>query len=132
MLVQKGNGYYLISGYREWQLALRKLGSDEKINCQVVTEASPAKLNSLAWHDAYGCMLAYGISPKKLGQQFKQVLALMDDEVKQNYFAELSNVSQLKKATDMSRGTFYSPKADKEAEHQSFDDILKDVAGNQG
>lgn len=56
----------------------------------------------------------------------------MDDEVKQNYFAELSNVSQLKKATDMSRGTFYPSKSDKEAEHQSFDDILKEVAGNQG
>jgi hypothetical protein len=33
MLVQKGQEYHLISGYREWQLALYKFDKTEKIHC---------------------------------------------------------------------------------------------------
>jgi hypothetical protein len=58
--------YYLVSGYREWQLALYKLDKTQKIYCQVVSDASELLLNELAWHDAYGAALLYGISPTRI------------------------------------------------------------------
>ena len=67
MLVLKGNKYYLFAGYREWQLALYKLDRAEKISCQIVTDATDSLLNEMAWNDAYGAMLLYGISPNLMG-----------------------------------------------------------------
>ena len=61
ILVQKGLVYHLISGYREWQLALYKLDKTEKISCQIVTDTTDTFLNEMAWNDAYGAMLLYGI-----------------------------------------------------------------------
>jgi hypothetical protein len=65
MLVQKGKEYYLISDYREWQLALYKFDKTEKVHCQIVTDAHDLLLNEIAWHDAYGAILLYGIRPKR-------------------------------------------------------------------
>jgi hypothetical protein len=78
MLVQKGKEYHLISGYREWQLALYKFDKTEKIHCQVVTDAPDSLLNEIAWHDAYGAALLYGISPKGMGQQCNQMVKNFD------------------------------------------------------
>lgn len=78
----------MVSGHREWQLALRKLDKSEKITCQIVT--------------------------------------VVDKNIKDKYFPELSNVSQLAKVIDLRRTSFYPPsKAGNESEVVPFEDLLR-------
>ena len=125
MLVQKGKEYHLISGYREWLLALYKLDKTEKIQCQVVTDASDSLLNEIAWHAAYGAVLLYGISPKRMGQQCNQMVTKVRQEIKDKYFPELSSVRQFSKVTDISRASFYLDRNKKENKQDSFEGLLK-------
>ena len=102
MLVLKGNKYYLFAGYREWQLALYKLDETEKISCQIVTGAADSLLNEMAWNDAYGAMLLYGISPNLMGLQCKEVVSKVPKKINDKYFAELcswmNGISEMKDA----------------------------------
>ncbi len=83
-------------------------------------------LNELAWVDAYGSLLLYGLSPKEMGQQYNQVVKAVKKNIKDKYFPELSNVSQLANVIDLRRTSFYPlGKADNESEGVPFDDLLK-------
>jgi hypothetical protein len=125
MLVQKGQEYHLISGYREWQLALYKFDRTEKIHCQIVSDAPDLLLNEIAWHDAYGAVLLYGISPKRMGQQCNQMVTKVRQEIKDNFFPELSSVRQFSKVTDISRASFYLKIGVEEVKEGTFKDLLK-------
>jgi hypothetical protein len=126
ILVQKRNEYYLVAGYREWQLALYKLDKTEKINCQVVSDATDPLLNELAWHDAYGAALLYGISPQRMGQQCNQMVTKVSQEIKDKFFPELSSVRQFAKVTDISRSSFYLKAGDDtEVKEGTFEGLLK-------
>ena len=92
MLVKKRSDYHLVSGYREWQLALYKLDKTQKIQCQVVSDASELLLNELAWHDAYGAALLYGISPTRVGQQRNQMVTKVRQVIKDKFFPELASI----------------------------------------
>jgi hypothetical protein len=127
MLVQKGQEYHLISSYREWQLALYKFDKTEKIHCQIVTEAPDSLLNEIAWHDAYGAALLYGISPKRMGQQCNQMVTKVRQGIKDKFFPELSSVRQFAKVTDISRASFYLKVGDKEVKVREFDTLLLDL-----
>ena len=125
MLVQKDKDYHLVSGYREWQLALYKLDKTEKIHCQVVTDAPDLLLNEIAWHDVYGAVLLYGISPNLMGLQCKQMVKKVRQEIKDKFFPELSSVRQFSKVTDISRASFYLKAGDKEVKEGTFEGLLK-------
>jgi hypothetical protein len=125
MLVQKGKKYHLISGYREWQLALYKFDKTEKIHCQIVTDVSDSLLNEIAWHYAYGAALLYGISPKRMGQQCNQMVTKVRQEIKDKYFPELASIRQFAKSTDISRASFYLAASKKESKKGTFDELLR-------
>lgn len=40
VLVQKKDGYYLVAGYKQWQMALRLFDKTEKVRCSVITYVS--------------------------------------------------------------------------------------------
>ena len=63
-------------------MALRQFDKTEKINCEVVAEVSTDFLAAMAWTDAFGCMLVYGLSPKEMGQKLHLVVAKLDDDIK--------------------------------------------------
>jgi hypothetical protein len=127
ILVQKGKEYNLISGYREWQLALYKFDKTEKIHCQVVTDAPDLLLNEIAWHDAYGAALLYGISPKRMGQQCNQMVTKVRQGIKDKYFPELTSVRQFSKATDISRASFYLSGEENANKQGAFDGLLTEL-----
>lgn len=132
MLVQNGKGYHLISGYREWQVALYKLDEIEKIQCQIVTDASDVLLNELAWFDAYGAALYYGISPKRMGQQCNQMISKVRQEINHKFFPEFSSIRKFAKATDISQTSFYLKPTSHDAEKEpTFGDLLKGLEDGQ-
>ena len=126
MLVLKGNKYYLIAGYRKWQLALYKLERTEKISCQIVTDAAESLLNEMAWNDVYGAMLLYGISPNLMGLQCKEVVSKVPKKINDKYFVEFSSIRKFAKVTNISRASFYLKRAGKDDDKgKTFKDLLK-------
>jgi hypothetical protein len=130
-LFQKKDGYYLVSGYREWQLALRLLDKTEKITCQVVIDVSTDLLKAIAWADAYGCMLLYGLSPKQVGYQLHQVIDKLDNDVMKTYFPELSKKAQLVGATDISSSALAEDKSKQVKPVRTFGDALKEISAKK-
>ncbi|MCJ8269935.1 MAG: hypothetical protein MJK04_11105, partial [Psychrosphaera sp.] len=107
-LVQKKDGYYLVAGYKQWQMALRLFDKTEKVRCSVITDVSTDFLNEIAWNEVYGDILQHGLSPKDIGYHLRQVVKRLDNNVKKKYFPELSNVAQLERVTDIRNSTYYA------------------------
>ena len=132
MLVLKGDKYYLIAGYREWQLALYKLERTENISCQIVTDAADSLLNEMAWNDAYGAILLYGINPNLMGLQCKEVLSKVPKKLNDKYFSKFSSIRKFAKVTNISRASFYLKPAHKnDGESTTFKDLLKQIEHNE-
>jgi hypothetical protein len=131
VLVRKKDGYYLVSGYREWQMALRLLDKTEKVSCAIITDASTDFLNEMAWHEVYGNILQYGLSPANIGYQLRQMVKKLDKDIKKKYFPELSNIALLVKVTDIGRSTYFEKGAKTESKAKSYDDVLKDISAEQ-
>jgi hypothetical protein len=128
VLVQKKDGYYLVAGYKQWQMALRLFDKTEKIRCSIITDVSIDFLNAMAWNEVYGDILLHGLSPKYIGYQLRLVVKKLDNNVKKKYFPELSNVSQLGRVTDIGKSTYYEKEPTKESKAKSYDDVVKDIS----
>jgi hypothetical protein len=105
-LVQKKDGYYLVAGYKQWQMALRLFDKTEKVRCSIITDVSTDFLNAMAWNEVYGDILLHGLSPKYIGYQLGRV-------------------------TDIGKSTYYEKEPIKESKAKSYDDVLKDISAEQ-